>query len=163
MPAVFASTPCACAAPELFSKILKPLEHKYYELGVQLGVGTNQLKEIEGQYQGNSRRFIEVIESWQNMSANCSWSALADGVEGVGGYDNLVRELRDLAAIASGLTGVASFLIMSPYKLSEIVYLLKPLEDEYFELGVQLDVGTNRLKEMEGQYHGKETRVALLK
>ena len=165
VPAGFASTPCTCVSPELLSKILKPLEHKYYELGVQLDVGTNQLKDIEGRHQGNSCRFIEMIKSWQNISANCSWSALANGVERVEGYDNLVRGLRAVAAIASGLTGVARFLIMSPcihaaptYKLSEIVYALKPLAHKYYELGVQLDVGTNQLKEIERQYQGSCSR-----
>ena len=154
-----------CAAPELLSEILKSLEHKYYELGVQLDVGTNQLKEIEGRHQGNSRRFIEMIKSWQNTSSNCSWSALANGVERVEGYDNLVRVLRAHAAIASGLTGVARFLDMSPcihaaptYKLSEIVYALKPLEHKYYELGVQLEVGANQLKEIERQYQRSSRR-----
>ena len=74
--------------------ILKPLEDKYHELGVQLDVGIDQLKQMEGLYQGNSRRLSETIGLWQNKSTNCSWSALADAVDRVGGYDNLVRELR---------------------------------------------------------------------
>ena len=86
----------SCPAPKLSEivHILKPLEDKYHELGVQLDVESKQINRIEGQHQGNSRRFSEMIDSWQNTSANCSWSALADAVERVGGYDKLVRELR---------------------------------------------------------------------
>ena len=87
----------SCPAPPKLSEIvhiLKSLEDKYHELGVQLDVGIDQLKQIEGEHRGNSRRFSETIGLWQNKSANCSWSSLADAVERVGGYDNLVRELR---------------------------------------------------------------------
>lgn len=89
----------SCAAPIKLSEIvhiLKPLEDKYHELGVQLDVGIDRLKQIEGEHKVNLWRFSETIGSWQrNTSANCcSWSALADAVDRVGGYDNLVRELR---------------------------------------------------------------------
>ena len=71
--------------------ILKPLENKYFELGVQLEVEIDSLKQLGGE---NSRRFAEMIDLWQKKCANCSWSVLADAVKRTGGYDNLARELR---------------------------------------------------------------------
>ena len=81
---------CAPRLPEILLT-LKALVDKYVVLGIQLGVGYDRIKEIEGEHEGNSRRFVEMITYWQNNSANCSWSALADAIEKIGGYDNLVR------------------------------------------------------------------------
>ena len=88
--------------------ILRSLEDKYHELGVQLDVGIDQLKQIEGRYDGNTRRFAEMIGSWQNKSENCTWSALAVAVDRVGGYDNLVKKLRARHAFITSTGDVES-------------------------------------------------------
>ena len=94
-----ASTSCL-NLPKLseITYILKPVEDKYFDLGVQLDVGNDRIKQIEKEYQGTSRRFAETVTYWQNNSANPTWSILADALERVGGYDNLVRKLRACSA-----------------------------------------------------------------
>ena len=75
--------------------ILTPLEDKYFQLGIQLGIEAEAIKAIEGNYRMQSRRFSETILLWQNKSTRGQrWSTLADAVQRVGGYDRLVEELR---------------------------------------------------------------------
>ena len=75
--------------------ILTPLEDKYFQLGIQLGIEAEAIKAIEGNYPMQSRRFSETIILWQNKSTRGQrWSTLADAVQRVGGYDRLVEELR---------------------------------------------------------------------
>ena len=77
--------------------VLKPIADKYFEAGVQLGVEVETIRRIEGENQSHSRRLYETIYTWQNncSSDECSWSTLADAVQRVGGYDNLVMKLRE--------------------------------------------------------------------
>jgi hypothetical protein len=77
--------------------ILTPLADKYFELGTQLELDYKQLKAIENDHKGNqSRCLIETIILWQQntTSGECSWSALAEAVNRVGGHDKLVSELK---------------------------------------------------------------------
>ena len=82
-----ASTSCPDLPPlSEITYILKPLEDKYFDLGVQLDVGNDRIKQIEKDYQDSSRRFAETITYWQNNSANPTRSAPAYAVERVGGW-----------------------------------------------------------------------------
>ena len=88
--AVCVAGPASTSRPDLptlseITYILKPLEDKYFDLGVQLDVRNDRIKQIEKDYQDSSRRFAETIIYWQNNSANPTRSALADAVERVGG------------------------------------------------------------------------------
>ena len=87
------------SSPEL-SKIvfvLKPIENKFFELGMQLEIDHQQLTSIEDAFKGNqSRCLIETIKLWQDNSIDeCSWSALAMAVERVGGHRKLAKELKE--------------------------------------------------------------------
>ena len=75
--------------------MLNPIVDKYFELGVQLGVKVQCLKQIEGEHSSHSRRLYETIHFWQNNSSSqCSWSALAEAIAKIGGHENLARELQ---------------------------------------------------------------------
>ena len=78
-------------------RALTPLADKYFELGIQLELDPKQLKVIENDHKGNQSRCLhETIYLWQqnNTTGECSWSALAEVVENVGGHNNLVSELK---------------------------------------------------------------------
>ena len=81
--------------------ILKPLSHKYFELGVQLEVEVHLLKGIESiQHHSQSRRLTETIVLWQNNANSASTrdhylATLADAVERMGGFDNVAQKLRE--------------------------------------------------------------------
>ena len=101
-----ACVPTCLALPKLSEiiNILKPMEDKWHELGVQLDIESDQLKRIEGDYQQTSRRFSETIIYWQNkLDPIPSRSALADAVERVRGHDKLARELRACDSISNQL------------------------------------------------------------
>ena len=66
------------------------------ELGIQLDVPDHELDKFENNYPQNvDRQLIEVIKYWQKNKNDCSWEALANAVERVGKYGNLVKELRE--------------------------------------------------------------------
>ena len=76
---------------------LEPITDKYFVLGIQLKLKNEQLKIIENDHKGDQKRcLIETIFLWQqnNTTGECSWSALAEAVERVGGHDKLVQQLR---------------------------------------------------------------------
>ena len=80
--------------------ILNPLADKYFNLGIQLGIKSQQLKSIENnlQYSHDQLRCLtETIILWQDndTSSECSWSALAKAVERMGGHNKLVKELKE--------------------------------------------------------------------
>ena len=86
--------------PELrdVTHTLIPLQGKYFELGIQLKLDHEQLKTIENEHKGNqSRCFTETIILWQQntTSGKCSWSTLAEAVNRIGGYENLVSKLKE--------------------------------------------------------------------
>jgi hypothetical protein len=77
---------------------LTPLADKYFELGMQLKLGSEKMKTIEKDHKGDqSRCLIETIILWQRntTSGECSWSALAEAVDRVGGHDKLVKQLKE--------------------------------------------------------------------
>ena len=75
--------------------ILKPLEDKYFGLGIQLGLDPMELKKIESEYAHQERRLIETIILWQyNTTSEHSWSTLATAVERLGGHDKIAKQLK---------------------------------------------------------------------
>ena len=83
------------SSPEILS-ILIPLESKYFEIGVQLDLPVEQIKQIEAKHASKERRLAEIIDLWQINTSNSvrNWSTLADAVARIGGHDNVVHELR---------------------------------------------------------------------
>ena len=81
--------------PEIL-RILVPLESKYFELGIQLGLTVEHLKEITAKYTSDKRCLEETIALWKNIDNSCKshWSSLADAVERVGAFDDTARKLR---------------------------------------------------------------------
>ena len=75
---------------------LRPLEHEYFGLGVQLKLKPEQLKSIEVSHPSVSRRLHETIILWQRNVDNSKlrWSTLAHAVERMGVDPNLAKELQ---------------------------------------------------------------------
>ena len=75
--------------------VLSPIEDRYFNLGIHLGIKIQQLKIIERNHPDTSRRLTETISLWQeNSTGECSWSTLAKAVERIRGYNRLAEELR---------------------------------------------------------------------
>ena len=76
---------------------LKEVSRPYY-LGIQLGIESSILDEIERNHPGNIiRQKTEVIKLWLRNSPDASWTTLAKAVEGLEGHANLVRKLESRA------------------------------------------------------------------
>jgi hypothetical protein len=79
-------------------RVLTPLADKFIELGTQLELDYEKLKAIKNDHKGNQSHCLhETIHLWQQNTTGgeCSWSTLAEAVKRVGGYDKLVRELKE--------------------------------------------------------------------
>ena len=69
---------------------------KPYQLGIQLGVDSSELDEIEKMYPRDiDRQKTEVIKYWLCNSPDASWTTLANAMERMGGHAKLVVVLRD--------------------------------------------------------------------
>ena len=67
----------------------------WFPLGLQLGIKTTKLKEIEKDCPGDVRRCkIEVLDWWHRNTQEVSWLKLANAVEKTGEYDALAQRLR---------------------------------------------------------------------
>ena len=67
----------------------------WYQLGVQLGISTADLKQIRMNYPSNAQQCkMEVLDLWLRNAPECSWTKLAQAVEAMGGYAVLAEELR---------------------------------------------------------------------
>ena len=67
-----------------------------YQLGIQLEINSSILKAIERNHPRDiDRQKTEMIEYWLRNSPDASWTTLANGVEGMGGYANVVETLRE--------------------------------------------------------------------
>ena len=67
-----------------------------HQLGIYLSVPTHELEKFEKNHPKDvDRQMAEVIKYWHNNADDCSWEALANAVEKMGRYDNLVKRLRE--------------------------------------------------------------------
>ena len=67
----------------------------WFCLGIYLGIPTSYLKHIEKNYVSNAERCrIEVIDYWLNNDPESTQNKLAQAVEDMGGYANVVQTLR---------------------------------------------------------------------
>ena len=67
----------------------------WYSLGIQLGIGTSDLKRLEMNYGGDTERCkIEVIHFWLRRDPEATWNKLAQAVEDMGGHAKVVKTLR---------------------------------------------------------------------
>ena len=67
----------------------------WYSLGIQLGLLTTTLKEIEANHRGDVGRCLaECLESWLNNGDNCTWDSLEDALEKIGGNTTAI-EIRE--------------------------------------------------------------------
>ena len=67
----------------------------WYSLGIQLGLLTTTLKEIEANHRGDVGRCLaECLESWINNGDHCTWDSLEDALEKIGGNTTAI-EIRD--------------------------------------------------------------------
>ena len=87
-----------CLVGPQFSDIISDLKEitEPHELGIHLGVETYELETFEKNYpQDINRQKMEVLKIWKRNSLDCSWGALANAVEKMRKYRNLVKKLRD--------------------------------------------------------------------
>ena len=78
---------------------------KPYQLGIQLRNDNSVLKKMEENHPGDiDRQKTEVIEYWLRNSTKASWKTLANAVERMGGYTNLVEILREKEQRSDGLS-----------------------------------------------------------
>ena len=85
------------AIPFSLKQILKDTKEvrSWYPLGIQLGIGTSDLKRIEIYYAGHPERCkIEVIDFWLRNDPEPTWNKLAHAVEDMGGHAYVVETLR---------------------------------------------------------------------
>ena len=67
----------------------------WYQLGVQLGISTADLDQIQMNYPRNAQQCkMKVLDLWLQNSPERSWAKLAQAVEAMGGYAVLAEELR---------------------------------------------------------------------
>ena len=68
---------------------------RWYALGIQLGIKTSDLKEIEKNCSSDTVRCrIEVIDYWLHNDPEPTQSKLAQAVEDMGGHADVVQTLR---------------------------------------------------------------------
>ena len=67
-----------------------------YQLGIHLDIDPSTLRAIEKNHPRDiDRQKTEVIEYWLRNSPSASWTTLAEAMERLGEYKNLVRKLRE--------------------------------------------------------------------
>lgn len=67
-----------------------------HQLGIFLCVPPHELEKIEKDHLKDvNRQMAEVIKYWYYNTDDCSWEALANAVEKMDKYGNLVKELRE--------------------------------------------------------------------
>ena len=76
----------------------------WFPLGVQLGIESAKLREIEKDHPGDVQRCkTEVLDWWLRNSPEISWQKLAQALKAIGGYVHLVQRLERSGAYALGL------------------------------------------------------------
>ena len=67
----------------------------WYFLGVQLDIKPSDLRQIKNDCNGDAAQCkTEVLDFWLRNDQNPTWSKLAQAVEDMGGYGNVVQTLR---------------------------------------------------------------------
>ena len=67
-----------------------------HQLGIFLCVPPHELDKFEKDHPNDvNRQMTEVIKYWDNNADDCSWEALANAVQKMGKYGNLVKSLRE--------------------------------------------------------------------
>ena len=67
----------------------------WYPLGVQLGLRSPTLREIQRNYPLNTERCRrEMLDLWLRSVPKISWNMLAQAVQGLGRYESLAHKLR---------------------------------------------------------------------
>ena len=85
------------AIPISLKQILRDTKEvrSWYSLGIQLGIGTFDLKRLEMNYGGDTERCkIEVIDFWLRHDPEATWNKLARAVGDMGGHAKVVETLR---------------------------------------------------------------------
>ena len=94
---VYVSNHADSSNPVILRQILSATQEVtgYYSLGIQLGIHTSYLDQIEKDYGGDAERCkIEVIKFWLRNVQNFTWNKLAQAIEGMGRHANVVQTLK---------------------------------------------------------------------
>lgn len=68
---------------------------EWCSLGIQLGIGLHELKQIEKSQGGDIDRCkIDTFDYWLRNSEDPSWEALAEALDKIGGHTHLAQALR---------------------------------------------------------------------
>ena len=68
---------------------------EWYQLGVELGLGAPQLREIERDHPQDTQRCkTEVLDWWLRNAPEVSWEKLAQALETMGGHATVTQKLR---------------------------------------------------------------------
>ena len=62
----------------------------WYQLGIQLGVPTSELRKVEDEYQRSDRRKSETLDTWLQQTPSASWSDVVSALQQMG--ENTVAE-----------------------------------------------------------------------
>ena len=92
----FSSVASTCLTlREIENELTEVTAADWFSLGVQLGVRSARLKEIEMNFPVDTqRRKTEVLDFWLRNAPEISWQKLAQAVEAMGGYATVVQKLR---------------------------------------------------------------------
>ena len=70
--------------------------HKWYKLGVELGIKQETLKSIKGNFQNDEACFKEMLSAWLHSAPHPSWEGLLAALEQPDvGYSELTVDLRE--------------------------------------------------------------------
>ena len=79
-------------------RILRPLIHRWFSFGIQLGIEIANLRIIEArQYKDPERNLIDVIDCWMTRTSKYDrriWTALAEAIERMDAFHQLSSDLK---------------------------------------------------------------------
>ena len=85
---------CAISKDVLYTKTLaselKAVTADWYQLGLNLGLETSELKKIRRDIQGSDQQMLETLDLWLRRVPNASWMNLVDALQQMG--ENRVAE-----------------------------------------------------------------------
>ena len=75
---------------------LHSVQHKWYSIGLQLGVAEFQLKLIEAEIHSVERQMVAMLDHWLAYTTVPSWKALVDALKApTVGEGRLAKELEE--------------------------------------------------------------------
>lgn len=87
---------------KVYESLVK-ISHRWYVLGLQLGVETNKLDGIRLQFQKPDMALLEVIKEWlKQTSKPCSWDALVKALRTNSVNEEKTAKIIEMSYISHG-------------------------------------------------------------